>query len=123
MEHYKDAAIRHYADAMALRENDRKDNTGHLLGFSAECAIKHEISSVSADGSSPRGHLPDFLSIARKHISKRSSMYDLLQQNLLPGWKVERRYLATGQTTDEELDTWAKDTRRLIGAAGIKVRQ
>jgi hypothetical protein len=123
MEQYKDAAVRHYADALALREHGRKDNSGHLLGFSAECAIKQEISSVSADGSSPRGHLPDFLCIARKHINKRSSMHDLLQRSLLAGWKVERRYFGSGHTTDAELDEWIKDTRRLLGAAGIKVRQ
>lgn len=122
MEQYKDAATRHYADALALRGNS-KDNAGHLLGFSAECAIKYEISSLSIDGSSPKGHFPDFLSIARKHLNKRSSMYDLLQQNLLHGWKVERRYYATGHTTEAELESWIKDTRRLLGASGIKVRQ
>lgn len=123
MEQYKDAAQRHYIDAILLRNANRIDNAGHLVGFSAECAIKHAIASVRNSTESPRGHFPDFSKIARKHFNNRSSMYELLQQNLLSGWRVDRRYHATDQTNDAELESWVKDTRRLLGAAGIKVRQ
>ncbi len=123
MEQYKDAAIRHYTDAILLQDANRIDNAGHLIGFSAECAIKHDIASVRNSVERPKGHFPDFMGIARKHINKRSSMYELLQQDLLIGWRVDRRYHATGQTSAAELESWIKDTRRLLGSAGIKGRQ
>ncbi|NMM26581.1 MAG: hypothetical protein HHJ12_04635 [Glaciimonas sp.] len=123
MEQYKDAAIRHYRDAVVLLDADKLDNAGHLVGFSAECAIKHAIASLRLTAGSPKGHFPEFLGIARKHLDKRSSMYDLLQQDLLSGWRVDRRYHATGETSSAELDTWFQNTKRLLGSAGIKERK
>lgn len=123
MDQYKDAAIRHYSDATFLRTAGRLDNAGHLIGFSAECAIKHAIETVSSSADKPRGHLPDFLGVARKHLNSRSPMYVLLQSNLLSGWRVDRRYHASGETTANELDAWTSHARRLLGAAGIKERQ
>jgi hypothetical protein len=123
MEQYKEAAIRHYVDAILLRDANSIDNAGHLIGFSAECAIKHGIASVRNSVERPKGHFPEFMGVARKHINKRSSMHELLQQDLLIGWRVDRRYHATGQTSAAELDAWVKDARRLLGSAGIRVRQ
>jgi hypothetical protein len=124
MEQYKDAAIRHFGDAAMLRESQKLDNAGHLIGFSAECAIKHAISTFrDASTSGPRGHLPEFLGAARKHLDRRSSMYVLLQVDLLAGWRVDRRYEATGTTSEEELETWFQHTKRLLGSAGIKDRK
>lgn len=52
-EDYQAAAIRHYLDASALRMAGRLDNAGHLIGFSAECAIKHRIDSLGLGERSP----------------------------------------------------------------------
>jgi HEPN domain-containing protein len=121
MESYKDAATRHYEDAVVLRQASKFDNAGHLIGFAAECAIKHAISTFSSSSGRPKGHFPEFLNIARKHLDKRSPMYNLLQTELMTGWKVDRRYYATGQTSPAELEDWLGHTRRLMGAAKIKV--
>ena len=45
-EDYASAAIRHFKDATALQSSGRLDNAGHLVGFAAECAIKHGISNL-----------------------------------------------------------------------------
>lgn len=120
MEQYEQSAVRHYANAILLQGANQFDNAGHLLGFSAECAIKHAISSFKPGRLNPKGHFPEYLNIARKHIDARSNMYNLLQQNLMDGWRVDRRYFATGHTTATELNNWDRDARRILGAAGIK---
>jgi hypothetical protein len=38
--HFEEAARRHWADALFLRENKRLPNADQLFGFSAECALK-----------------------------------------------------------------------------------
>jgi hypothetical protein len=45
-EDYQSAALRHFEDATTLRISGRYDNAGHLIGFAAECAIKHRIMSL-----------------------------------------------------------------------------
>jgi hypothetical protein len=122
MENYRDSALRHYADANVLQSASKLDNAGHLIGFSAECAIKHAIASLNNSAEKPKGHFPDFVGIAKKHVDRRSAIFTLLQGDLLSGWRVERRYHKSGETTSAELDSWFQNTRRLLGAAGIKER-
>lgn len=128
MEKYDSAAIRHYEDAQLLRASGKLDNAGHLVGFAAECAIKYQISSLKLGQQSPYGHLPDFLTVARKHLNGRGSypyseMFNLVKQNIFSGWSVNRRYFQTGNTTENELVTWFGVTKRLFVAAKLKVRQ
>jgi hypothetical protein len=122
MEQYKDAALRHFEDALILKNENKFDNAGHLVGFAAECAIKHAISTLGNSQSSPHGHFPDFLNIARKHIKQRTPLFEFLRTpDLLSGWTVERRYYANGNTNEAELTAWVAQTKRLIGVVGIKV--
>lgn len=128
VEKYDDAAIRHFEDAKLLMKSGRLDNAGHLIGFAAECAIKHRIMSLQAGQSSPHGHLPDFLNAARKHLNGRGSypypeMLNLLKLDIFSGWSVNRRYYQTGNTTQSELTTWFDVTKRLFATAKLKVRQ
>jgi hypothetical protein len=50
-------------------------------------------------------------------------MFNLLKTDILDGWSVGRRYLETGDTSQEELDRWFKDAKRLFATASIKVRK
>ncbi|MCI1051607.1 MULTISPECIES: hypothetical protein [unclassified Stenotrophomonas] len=123
MDDYESAAVRHFKDAEALRMAGRKDNAGHLIGFSAECAIKHKIKTLRTDASAPHGHFPELLMIARKHLQGRSlsaSMHSLLKNDVLVGWSVNRRYYVTGSTSDAELQDWFVIASRLMATAGIK---
>jgi hypothetical protein len=120
---YESAAIRHYNDAIHLRDSGRLDNAGHIIGFSAECAIKHKIKSLQSSSGAPHGHFPELLAIARKHLRGRaltSSMYQLIKNDVMKGWSVHRRYHATGSTSSAELAEWIVAASRLLATAGIK---
>jgi hypothetical protein len=127
VEKYDSAAIRHYEDAQFLRDAGKLDNAGHLVGFAAECAIKHQIASLKPGLPGSHGHLPDFLTVARKHLNGRGNfpypeMLNIVKLNIFNGWSVSRRYYQTGNTTDDELATWFRETKRLFAAAKLKVR-
>lgn len=128
VEKYDSAAVRHYEDAELLRDSGRLDNAGHLVGFAAECAIKHGISTFNSGLPSPYGHLPKFLRVAVTHLKGRgrnpnSALFEIVKGNIFSDWNVDQRYCETGTILKEELDVWFKVTRRLIGAAGIKERK
>lgn len=124
-EDYRAAAIRHYQDAAALRDAGRLDNAGHLIGFSAECAIKYRIESLGTTARSPAQHLPGILVSARKRLGERSnyaSMFSLLKSGIFADWAVDHRYSPTGKTTTEQVAAWFLTTQRLLAAANIRLR-
>jgi hypothetical protein len=124
-EDYEGAAIRHYQDAESLHQARRLDNAGHLIGFAAECAIKHKIGTLDSLEHSPNLHLPHLLSAARKRLGERNgyrSMFDLVKAEIFKGWDVDWRYAPTGKTTQGNIDEWFSVTKRLLAAASIKVR-
>jgi hypothetical protein len=123
---FKSAAVRHFEDAETLRASGRVDNAGHLIGFAAECAIKHRISSLRPSADSPQGHFPEILIAARKRLGARSgytSMYDIVKGDIFKGWAVNRRYDETGHTDSAELTAWFSTTKRLFAAASVRVRK
>lgn len=122
MEDYESSAIRHLADATQLKSLGKIDNAGHLIGFAAECAIKHHLSTIHPKQKSPHGHFPDFLITARKHLNQRSSMFEYIRQNIMANWDVEHRYFVTGTTSEANLSMWIKQTRRVFATANIKER-
>lgn len=125
-EEYAEAAIRHYDDAHRLGASERFDNAGHLLGFAAECAIKHKIEITPSVDDNPGLHLPQILPAARKRLGSRAGftgMYDVLKAEIFSDWSVHYRYSATGRYSREMFETWAAVTRRLFAAAGIKAQR
>ena len=125
-ENYASAAARHFEDAADLRGAGRTDNAGHLIGFAAECAIKHNISSLRLGKASPHGHFPEILIAARKHLGPRAGytqMFNLLRADTFRGWDISSRYMSTGHTNIVDLETWFQTTKRLFAAAGLKVRK
>ena len=124
-EDYQAAAVRHYQDASTLRDAGRLDNAGHLIGFSAECAIKYRIDSLGLRERSPAQHLPDILVAARRRLGERSnytSMFSLLKNGIFADWAIDHRYSPTGKATSEQVAAWFLITRRLLAAANIRVR-
>jgi hypothetical protein len=126
-ENYKSAALRHFEDAVALQSSGRPDNAGHLVGFAAECAIKHKIVSLRSAANASHLHFPDLLVVARKQLGARSrysvSMFDVLKPDIFSGWHVNRRYDETGSTDVAELTEWFNVTKRLFATAGLKVKK
>jgi len=125
-QNYGSAATRHFEDASALHASGRLDNAGHLIGFAAECAIKHRITSLQPGQGSPQGHFPDILLAARKALGPRSGytgMFDVIRADIFRGWNVNRRYDETGHTEAAELLKWFEATKRLFATAGLKARR
>ncbi len=122
MEHYQDAALRHFADASQLLSSGKLDNAGHLIGFAAECAIKHGL-SIQSGQVGPHGHLPDLQQIAMRRLTHRSSLHQVLKQPVLAGWLIERRYYATGTTSLAEVNAWFAETQRIFAASKLRARQ
>jgi hypothetical protein len=110
-------------NACTLKEVGQYDNAGHLIGFAAECAIKHHMGQVSS--TSVNLHLPELLAAAKRQLGNRAgytSMYDVLKTADLAGWAVDHRYAATGKTSAESFEYWHAGARRILAAAGIKAR-
>lgn len=125
-ENYESAALRHFEDAATLQLSGRLDNAGHLIGFAAECAIKHRIVSLRSATDAPHVHFPDLVNVARKHFRQRSQdseLYQILQRAVFLGWHVNRRYEETGSTNTREVAQWVALTKNIFRTAGIKVRK
>jgi hypothetical protein len=50
-------------------------------------------------------------------------MYQILKADIFQGWDVNRRYDATGNTTEDELTKWFSIAKQLLAKAGLKVRK
>lgn len=122
-EKFAAAALRHYEDADTLAVSERLDGAGHLIGFSAECAIKHAVLSLRSDINTMRGHFPELIDIAKRHLNLRAhhGLYTVLKNPLfMQGWKVEDRYSDNGLITKQRYDLWRNQTRALMYAAKLK---
>ena len=123
MDDYESAALRHFTDAKTLNLAGRLDNAGHLIGFAAECAIKHQLAKFSPP-QKVSGHFPELLLAARKRLGVRSAysvnMYEVVKAEIFAGWLVDRRYYVTGHTSDKEMTQWLRQTQRLFACAKLK---
>ncbi|HLJ63630.1 MAG TPA: hypothetical protein VKT70_05960, partial [Stellaceae bacterium] len=70
---YREASRRHYCDACHLANDGRFDSAGHLIGFAAECAIKHKIREDRPTENPPFCHIPKLIEKAKKLLHNRSS--------------------------------------------------
>jgi len=126
-EKYDQAALRHYADAERLASAQRYDNAGHLIGFAAECAIKHAFAMTESADASPRLHLPDLANAVLKRIKSKSPrevpLRDLLAKSrtgFFHDWRVSARYGATGHVDLPTYRRWESLAMRTLGAAGLR---
>ncbi len=55
---YKGAALRHFDDAHYLATDSRWDDAGDLMGFAAECSVKHAVQQHTRSAV-PHVHFPD----------------------------------------------------------------
>ena len=55
-ESYGNAALRHLRDAEYLAARGVYDGAGHLVGFAAECAVKHSVTVLRPLDEAPRLH-------------------------------------------------------------------
>lgn len=122
-ENYAEASIRHYKDAELLAKENSFDGAGHLIGFSAECAIKHKIETLRPNQDAPHGHFPDIIETAKRHLIGRrdSRMFQALKiHNLMEDWRVSDRYSPNESTTPDTYKKWRNHASQIIFAAGLK---
>lgn len=122
-EKFAAAAVRHFEDADVLALSERLDGAGHLIGFSAECAIKHGVLSIRSDIDSLHGHFPDLINIAKRHLSQRlhHGLYTVIKNPLfMQGWKVEGRYSDNGNITKQQYELWRGQARSLMYAVRLR---
>ena len=128
-ENYHDAALRHFKDSERLAGEQRFDNAGHLIGFAAECALKHHF-GITALQSTPKTHLPDLAAAMRKRFSARdpnqAAMYSLLTiigPGYFAGWSVNDRYGQDGTISEARYNRWREQARRTFGAARLQLAE
>lgn len=124
VERYQDAALRHYDDANHLADCERWDNAGHLMGFAAECAVKHAVQGQTK-AQVPHCHFPELTQKIRK-IGGRNALQTAHkalsrtgQPSAFDDWDVASRYGATGQVTACQFRAWQRAAGRVMRAAGI----
>ena len=121
-ENYSEAAVRHFADSAHLAKSSRWGNAGHLVGFAAECALKHRIATLRPAAAMPHSHFPDLADIARKHLRSRrdTAMHTVLKiPRLMDGWSVNLRYEGDAAVGQGQYTAWRRHAARIIGAAGL----
>lgn len=119
---YAIAAVRHFQDAEELAALERFDGAGHLIGFAAECAIKHSVKALRPINQAPHLHLPKLVEKAKKllHGRRRHTLYTLLERRaFMDGWEVDQRYSDDGTVTRILYQMWRRDASRALGAAGL----
>jgi hypothetical protein len=122
---YDSAAVRHYQDASFLRDESSYDNAGHLVGFAAECATKHALRNLRNSQSAVYGHFPELAASARQQFQTRAQYQALVRifdANFMKNWDVNRRYKATGTTTQAEVNQWFECAKKILAASGVRVR-
>ena len=120
---YSDAAVRHFHDAELLRQADRLDAAGHLIGFAAECAIKSAVVSLRPQAEAPHLHFPALIEAAKKRLRGRQcqTLFTILNSPaFMDSWDVSMRYSATGYVTSDSYERWRSNASRLLGAAGLR---
>jgi hypothetical protein len=122
-ENYLESAYRHFEDSDYLAKKLRWGNAAHLVGFAAECAVKHRIGTLRPATGAPHGHFPDLVDIARKHLRSRrdAALHKVLKiPTLMERWDVALRYEGNAVVGEAEYSGWRRDAARLFSAAGLK---
>ena len=122
---YKEAAVRHYNDAEHLAKLQRFGGGAHLIGFAAECALKHAAGGFT----SPKygvidGHLPqNLLTKIRNILQGRRALGQLLSiardKNYFQGWNVNDRYEEDAYATALKYNSWKTDADRAMSVARL----
>jgi hypothetical protein len=122
-EYYANAAVRHFLDAERLATIKSFDGAGHLIGFAAECAIKHSIEELRPTNQAPHIHFPSLIEKAKRLLRGRSRhpLFTLLQRTtFMTDWKIEHRYADNGTVTERGYLAWRGDASRALGAAQLR---
>ena len=124
VECYRDAALRHFVDARSLAAVERWDSAGHLMGFAAECSVKHAVKERTGSPV-PHCHFPDLTRKIRT-LGGRNALHQVRRALSRPGqptafddWDVDMRYAATGSVKSAQYSAWWQAAGRIMAAARV----
>ena len=117
-ENYKASAIRHFSDAENLANAGSFAGAGHLIGFSAECAIKFSVENAKPNNEAPHLHFPQIIEAARKQLhQRRQAGLNLILQSkeqLMSGCSIGMRYLDDNSVSEQTYKQWRSDASRIL---------
>ncbi|WP_143039900.1 hypothetical protein [Pseudomonas salomonii] len=122
-ENYEQSALRHFSDAEKLANSGSLGGAGHLIGFSAECAIKYCVANLRPENEVPHVHFPQIIEAAKKQLQGRrqSAMHNTLKRpELMLGWKIEQRYSPDNTITQDTYNKWREHASSIIFASGLR---
>lgn len=123
VDNFAKAAVGHFRDAEELAALARFDGAGYLIGFAAECAIKHSVEALRPQNQAPHLHFPELVERAKKLLQgrKKHSIFTLLERRtFMDGWAINQRYSDDKTITGVRYQAWRIDATRALGAAGLK---
>lgn len=118
---YRSAALRLFRDADTLATASCIDTAGHLIGFSAECALKAGVAQLT-QANAPQGHFPRLIAAARQSVSGRRQgplLIALGKSDLMAGWNVNDRYAPDNHVSLAQYSKWKADTELLLRSVGL----
>ena len=123
-ERYDDAALRHFNDAQCLATDCRWDNAGHLMGFAAECSVKHAVQNHTRSPV-PHCHFPD-LSRKIRALGGRNALHPVRRAlnrlghaTAFDDWDIAMRYAATDSVSSGQYSAWRQAAGLVMAAARI----
>ena len=126
MEHYSEAAVRHWRDAQFLETDRRLENADQLLALATECAIKAALLFSVAPGvlsAVPYKHLDAGLwekAALQLNAKRYPGLHAVLKlANPFANWAIAQRYYANGCITPEVHASHKQAARRVLGAIGL----
>jgi hypothetical protein len=123
MDHYEQASLRHFVDAETLAQHQRWGGASHLVGFAAECALKLRIKSLSSAGPHPKGHFPEFIEVAKKHLNghQHRAIRSLISSpDFMRGWNVHLRYSDDASVGKDDFERWQANAKRVMAVVGSR---
>lgn len=130
---FRDAAERHWGDAGRLFEEDaRLANADHLLGLSAECALKAVMCALGmtlGKSGAPQDKLykvhinelwNEFVSFSTARFGARYAVFLMSMPNPFDDWHVNQRYEHRSrfiQTAVEKHREGAQNAKRILEQA------
>jgi hypothetical protein len=125
---FRSAAYRHILDAQQLHAAGRRENAGHLFGFSSECVLKAFLEREGADVNRPGRwweHVEKLWDQFLAHMQTREGAKwaaRLPAQNPFVNWSVSDRYRDSSNIVLSDLPLWesgAKKACRVLKQAEI----
>lgn len=122
---YEQAAARHFRDAVSLAEKHCFDNAGHLIGISAECAVKKQVRLLENDPNlrvegRHRSPLRRLRTVLDRRRLKGPWLALCTQPDYLSGWEIDHRYSPDGTITEAQYRSWHQQVTKVLQLARIR---